>query len=71
MPLYLALTSVSALLAVSVYAIVERRNPDVSRNVYRVCIALCGVLFLAAAMPATAPSPIVSPSPRPSRRPLT
>ena len=32
MPLYLALTCVSALLAVSVYAIVDRRNHDVSRK---------------------------------------
>ena len=51
MPLYLALTSVSALLAVSVYAILDRRNHDVSRNVYRLCIGLCGVIFLAAVMP--------------------
>jgi len=51
MPLYLALICVGALLAVSVYAIVQRRNPDISRNVYRLCIALCGILFLAAVMP--------------------
>jgi formate hydrogenlyase subunit 3/multisubunit Na+/H+ antiporter MnhD subunit len=51
MPLYLALTCVSALLAVSIYAIVGRRNHDVSRNVYRLCTGLCGVLFLAAVMP--------------------
>ncbi|MGD9545472.1 MAG: hydrogenase 4 subunit B [Methylocystis sp.] len=51
MPLYLALASVSALLAVSVYAIVDRQNHDISRNVYRLCIVLCGVIFLAAVMP--------------------
>lgn len=51
MPLYLALTCVSALLAVSVYAIVDRQNHDISRNVYRLCLGLCGVLFLAAVMP--------------------
>ncbi|MGE0196965.1 MAG: hydrogenase 4 subunit B [Methylocystis sp.] len=51
MPLYLALASVSALLAVSVYAIVDRQNHDISRNVYRLCNVLCGVIFLAAVMP--------------------
>ncbi|MGJ0502480.1 MAG: hydrogenase 4 subunit B [Methylocystis sp.] len=51
MPLYLALASVGALLAVSVYAIVGRQNHDIGRNVYRLCIGLCGALFLAAVMP--------------------
>lgn len=51
MPLYLALASVSALLAVSVYAVIDRQSHHIGRNVYRLCIGLCGVLFLAAVMP--------------------
>jgi hydrogenase-4 component B len=51
MPLYLALASVGALLAVSVYAVVGRQNHDIGRNVYRLCIGLCGALFLAAVVP--------------------
>lgn len=51
MPLYLALTSIAALIGVSAFAIFNGQRPDISRIVYRACIGLCLLLFIAAVIP--------------------
>lgn len=51
MPLYIALACVAALVCTSAFAVANGARHDVSTLVYRACLGLCGLLFLAAVAP--------------------